>query len=133
MFRLTQIIMGALVLAFLFMLRPPALGGTASYITVEQSGLEPLLFVGDLAIVKQDASYEPGQLIAVETQQGPYFGRILGQEAEIFQVRLFAGADPIAVSQEYILGRMWFNIGAFGRRIGGTVLDQFGLSAEAAR
>jgi hypothetical protein len=125
--------MGVLVLAFLFMLRPPALGGTASYITVQQTGLEPLLYKGDLAIVKQDGAYEPGQLIAVQTQQGPFFGRILGQEAEVIQVRLFAGANPIAVSQEYVLGRLWFNIGDLGRRVSGVVLDQFGLSAEAAR
>ena len=52
MFRLTQLLMGVLILAFLFMIRPPLLGGTASYITVQQTDLEPLLYEGDFAIVK---------------------------------------------------------------------------------
>jgi hypothetical protein len=67
--------------------------------------------------------------VAVETQSGPYFGRILGQEGEVFQIRFAAGAEPVAVSQEYLLGRIWFNIGDFGRGLSNTILEQFNLSA----
>ena len=129
MFRLTQLLMGVLVLAFLFMLRPPTLGGSASYVTVQQTDLEPLLYEDDLAIVRQQAEYQTGELVAVETQGGPYFGRILGQEGEIFQIRFASGAEPVAVSREYLLGRIWFNIGDFGRRLSGSVLEAFNLSA----
>ncbi len=129
MFRLTQLLMGVLVLAFLFMLRPQVLGGTASYVTVQQTNLEPLLYEDDLAIVRQHAEYQVGELVAVETLGGPYFGRILGQEGEIFQIRFAAGADPVAVSQEYLLGRIWFNIGDFGRGLSNTILEAFKLSA----
>ena len=101
MFRTTQFVMGALILAFLFMIRPPILGGTASYITVQQADLEPLLYEDDLAIVRQQAEYQTGELVAVETQRGPYFGRILAQQGEIFQVRFAAGEEPVAVSREY--------------------------------
>jgi hypothetical protein len=132
MFRLTQLLIGVLILAFLFMLRPPALGGNASYITVQQSDLKPLLYEDDLAIVRAMSEYQAGELVAIDTQGGPYFGRIIGQQGEIFQVRFAASADPIAVSQEYVLGRIWFNIGNFGRRIGGTILGAFSLKAEAA-
>ena len=129
MFRLTQLLMGVLVLAFLFMLRPQVLGGTASYVTVQQSDLEPLLYEDDLAIVRQQAEYPIGELVAVETKGGPYFGRILGQEGEIFQIRFAAGEEPVAVSREYVLGRIWFNIGDFGRGLSRSVLEAFKLSA----
>ena len=89
MSRLMQLVFVVLVLALLVMLRPQVLGGTASIVTVQQSDLEPLLYEDDLAIVKQDPKYEFGQLIAVDSQQGPYFGRILGQEADTYTVRVF--------------------------------------------
>ena len=132
MFRLTQLLIGVLILAFLFMLRPPLLGGTASYVTVQQSDLEPLLYEDDLAIVRRQDEYQVGELVAVETRGGPYFGRVLGQEGEVFQVRFSAGAEPVDVSQEYLLGRIWFNVGDFGRGLSSTVLDQFNPFADTA-
>ena len=132
MFRLTQLLIGVLIVAFLFMLRPPVLGGTASYVTVQQSDLEPLLYKDDLAIVRRQTEYQVGELVAVETLKGPYFGRILGQEGEVFQVRFSAGAEPVDVSQEYLLGRIWFNIGDFGRGLSSTVLDQLNPFADTA-
>ena len=132
MFRLTQFLMGVLILAFLFMIRPPVLGGTASYITVQQTDLEPQLYEGDFAIVRLAHEYAAGELVAVETQTGPYFGRILGQEGEIFQVRLAMGAEPVEVSEDFMLGRIWFNVGGFGRDLGSSILGYFKLEAEAA-
>ena len=129
MFRLTQLLMGVLILAFLFMIRPPVLGGNASYITVQQTDLEPQLYKGDFAIVKLADDYSAGELVAVETRGGPFFGRILGQEGEIFQVRFEAGGEPVAVSQEFLLGRIWFNVGGLGRSLTGSVLEAFKLEA----
>jgi len=129
MFRLAQFLMGVLVLAFLFMLRPAVLGGTASYITVQQTDLEPQLYKGDFAIVRLADDYSAGELVAVETRGGPFFGRILGQEGEIFQVRLEAGGEPVAVSQEFLLGRIWFNVGGLGRSLTGSILEAFKLEA----
>jgi hypothetical protein len=129
MFRMTQLLTGVLILAFLFMIRPPVLGGTASYITVQQTDLEPQLYKGDFAIVRLADDYAAGELVAVETQGGPFFGRILGQEGEIFQVRFAAGAEPVAVSREFLLGRIWFNVGGLGRSLTGTVLEAFKLEA----
>ena len=129
MFRLTELLMGVLILAFLFMIRPPVLGGTASYITVQQTDLEPQLYQGDFAIVRLADDYSAGELVAVETQGGPFFGRILGKEGEIFQVRFEAGGEPVAVSQEFLLGRIWFNVGGLGRSLTGSVLEAFKLEA----
>ena len=129
MFRLTQLLMGVLILAFLFMIRPPVLGGTASYITVQQTDLEPQLYKGDFAIVRLADEYSAGELVAVETRGGPFFGRILGQEGTIFQVRFTAGEESVAVSQEFLLGRIWFNVGGLGRNLTGSVLEAFKLEA----
>ena len=129
MFRMTQFLMGVLILAFLFMIRPPVLGGTASYITVHQTDLEPLLYEGDFAIVRLADDYSAGELVAVETRGGPFFGRILGQEGKTFQVRFEAGAEPVSVSQEFLLGRIWFNVGGLGRSLTGSVLEAFKLEA----
>ena len=129
MFRLTELLMGVLILAFLFMIRPPVLGGTASYITVQQTDLEPQLYQGDFAIVRLADDYSAGELVAVETQGGPFFGRILGQEGTIFQVRFTAGEESVAVSQEFLLGRIWFNVGGLGRNLTGSVLEAFKLEA----
>ena len=132
MFRLTQLLLGVLILVFLYMLRPPALGGTASYITVSQAGLEPLVYQNDLAIVRQATEYEPGELVAVQTQAGPYFGRVVGQEGGIFQVWFLGEANPVDVAPEYLLGRIWFNIGNIGRRISGSIFESFSIQPQTA-
>ncbi len=131
MFRLTKTLTGVLTVAFLFMLRPLELGGTVSFITVDQSSFKPTLHDGELAVVRQQSGYTIGQLVAVETRPGPCFGRLVGVEDLTYQVWLGDAAQPIPVSHEYVLGRLWFNFGDVGRRVGGTVLEQFNLSAEA--
>lgn len=136
-----RILMAVLVAALLLTLRPQEMGGSASYITVDQTGFEPTLYDGDLAIVREQGNYRIGDLVAVETIEGPFdglrtvpfFGRIIADEGQAYRVVFLGGAESVPVSSEYILGRLWFNTGWFGRRISGGVLDYFGLEAEAAR
>ena len=128
-----RILMGVLVAALLLTLRPQEMGGSASYITVDQTGFEPTLYDGDLAIVREQGNYRIGDLVAVETIEGPFFGRIIADEGQAYRVVFLGGAESVPVASEYILGRLWFNTGWFGRRISGGVLDYFGLEAEAAR
>ena len=128
-----RILMGVLVAALLLTLRPQEMGGSASYITVDQTGFEPTLYDGDLAIVREQGNYRIGDLVAVETTEGPFFGRIIADEGQAYRVVFLGGAESVPVASEYILGRLWFNTGWFGRRISGGVLDYFGLEAEAAR
>ena len=128
-----RILMGVLVVALLLTLRPQEMGGSASYITVDQTGFEPTLHDGDLAIVREQGNYRIGDLVAVETIEGPFFGRIIADEGQAYRVVFLGGAESVPVASEYILGRLWFNTGWFGRRISGGVLDYFGLEAEAAR
>ena len=128
-----RILMGVLVAALLLTLRPQEMGGSASYITVDQTGFEPTLYDGDLAIVREQGNYRIGDLVAVETIEGPFFGRIIADEGQAYRVVFLGGAESVPVASEYILGRLWFNTGWFGRRISGGVLDYVGLEAEAAR
>ena len=129
----TRVLMGVLLAALLLTLRPQALGGSASYITVDQPGLEPALYPGDLAIVRQQEDYRIGDMVAVETIAGPFFGRIIGADDAAYRVVFQGTPDAVPVAGEYIVGRLWFNLGVFGSQISGGVLDAFGLKAEAAR
>ena len=129
----TRVLMGVLLAALLLTLRPQAIGGAAAYLTVDEPGLEPALFPGDLAIVRMQEDYRVGDLIAVETLEGPFFGRIVGRDDTAYRVVFQGTTEAVAVPGEYIVGRLWFNLGVFGRRIGTGVLDAFGLKAEAAR
>ena len=137
----TRVLMGILLTALLLTLRPQALGGNASYITVDHPGLEPALYQGDLAIVRQQGGYRVGDLVAVETTEGsfdglrtaPLFGRIIADEGQAYRIVFQGAAGSVPVGGEYIVGRLWFNLGLFGRRISTGVLDYFGLEAEAAR
>ena len=129
----TRVLMGVLLAALLLTLRPQTLGGSAAYLTVDQPGIEPALFPGDLAIVRMQEDYRVGDLIAVQTLEGPFFGRIIGADDTAYRVVFQGTADAVAVPGEYIVGRLWFNLGVFGRRIGSGILDAFGLQAEAAR
>ena len=56
----TRVLMGVLLAALLLTLRPQTLGGAAAYLTVDQPGLEPALYPGDLAIVRRASSYDEG-------------------------------------------------------------------------
>ncbi|HLF37055.1 MAG TPA: hypothetical protein VI520_03875 [Anaerolineales bacterium] len=129
----TRVLMGVLLAALLLTLRPQAIGGAAAYLTVDEPGLEPALFPGDLAIVRMQEDYRVGDLIAVQTLEGPFFGRIIGGDDTAYRVVFQGTADAVAVPGEYIVGRLWFNLGVFGRRLSTGVLDAFGLEAEAAR
>ena len=53
---------------------PRQLGGPVSYVVVEGSSMEPLLHAGDLAGVREQASYGPGNVVAFESRQ---LGRVV--------------------------------------------------------
>lgn len=133
MLRFSQLVVAVLIAALLWVLRPQTIGGPAAYVTVDQSGVGASLQPGDVIIVRQAKSYEVGDLVAVETSDGPaIFGRVTAHEGDTYQIRFRSGEDAIAVGQQYLIGRMWINIGTLGRGLSGKVLNYFGLQAEAA-
>lgn len=132
MFRSTQILTGVLAVTFLFVLRPLVLGGTLSYIPVDQSSFEPTLHKGDLAVVSQQSNYSIGQLVAFETRQGSYLGRIVGVEDLVYQIWKGDADQPVPVPHETVVGRLWFKVANFGRWLGGTIVEPLSLGGEAA-
>lgn len=132
MFRFSQLVIVVLIAAFIWLLRPQTMGGPAAYVTVDQSGVGSTLQPGDVAIVRRANTYHVGDLVAVETSDGPaIFGRVTAHEGSIYRVRFHANADSVAVAQQHIMGRLWFNVGNLGRGLSDTVLNYFGLKAEA--
>jgi signal peptidase len=79
------------ILALLFWaqyLRPQSLGGTAGYVLVSGTSMEPRYHTGDLVLVRKQPSYHAGQLIAYRVPKGdPMAGaqvihRIIGGDAK---------------------------------------------------
>ncbi len=133
MLRFSQFMIGVLIVVFLLLLRPQAAGGPAAYVTVDQTGLGSSLQPGDVAIVRRASSYNTGDLVAVQSRDGPaIFGRVAGHEDGTYRVRFHSDADSVAVEEPYVIGRLWFNLGRLGRSLSGSVLNYFKLEAEPA-
>lgn len=108
-----------LFLAWFLLLRPAFLGGPASYIIVAGASMEPTLHSGDLALARQQAPYQQGDIVAFRVPEGePGEGhivihRIVGGTAEegyIIQGDNKEQPDRWHPTSEDILGRMWFNV-----------------------
>jgi signal peptidase I len=54
----------AVVAAWAIFLRPAVLGGRATYVIIAGHSMEPTLHTGDLALVRRQLTYRPGDVIA---------------------------------------------------------------------
>jgi signal peptidase I len=72
---------------WLVFLRPPALGGTTSYVVVSGSSMEPTLRDEDLVVVRERDDYSPGDVVAFRLPddepgpEGDVIHRIVGGSA----------------------------------------------------
>lgn len=64
--------------AWILLLRPPVLGGDATYVIVAGTSMQPALHTGDLAIVRRGHSYRPGDVIAYRAGGATIIHRIVG-------------------------------------------------------
>lgn len=53
----------ALVVVWLVLLRPQALGGATDYVIVSGGSMDPVLYDGDLAVVRRESSYRVGDVV----------------------------------------------------------------------
>jgi signal peptidase I len=124
------ILVAAAVAVFGFF-APTQLGGGTTYAVTSGISMHPLLYNGDLALVRTEPSYHVGQVVLY---QSPVLHRsvlhriIVIQDGHYF----FKGdnnsfVDPGYATRAELLGTMWFHIPAAG-----GVLSWFGRPAHAA-
>lgn len=68
--RLGTALAWAAALAVLVVSWPHSLGGPTSYILVSGTSMEPTMHTGDLAVVRAERGYEPGDIIAYRIPEG---------------------------------------------------------------
>jgi len=116
----------SLLLVWLVVFRPVALGGPASYLIVSGVSMLPTLRTGDLVIAQHQAGYVPGDIVAFRVPRGePGEGamiihRVIG-EAEggyVVQGDNKRYPDPWEPATDDILGKMWLSIPGGGRVLG---------------
>jgi len=118
---------GAVLVVWFLLLRPPFLDGPASYVMVAGRSMEPTLSGGDLAVVRQQDTYAPGDIVAFRVPKGePGEGaivihRISGGTAEngfIMQGDNKRYPDPWHPTEDDIMGEMWVSVPGAGRLLG---------------
>lgn len=106
------LLFGAVVLWFV-LLRPGFLGGPASYVIVAGASMEPTLHGGDLAVMRQQEDYCPGDVIVFRAEGSMVIHRIVGgtrEEGYVVQGDNKESPDPWRPTANDILGRMWFRV-----------------------
>lgn len=115
--------MAGLLLGWLIVLRPTALGGPASYVFVTGVSMEPALETGDLVVLHQADAYAPGDIVAFRVPEGEPGGgalvihRIVGGSSESGFVMQ---GDNVPVPDDWrpvgrdIIGRQWFHVPGAG-------------------
>jgi signal peptidase I len=94
-------------------LAPISLGGPVSLIWVSGTSMEPTLHTGDLSIMYERRSYDPGDLVAFEIPEGgTVIHRVIRETNDGYQ---FRGDnrnrdDPWTLDGEAIRGRQLFHI-----------------------
>jgi signal peptidase I len=109
------LIMGYVLLA------PTQLGGAVTYVIVDGNSMEPAFHLGDLVLVRAQASYQPGDAVTYQNAElGRYvFHRIMSMNLGRFVLQGDNNSwlDTYQPSQDEIIGKLWVHIPKLGRAI----------------
>lgn len=110
-----------LAVAWFFLLRPDFMGGPAAYIIVSGESMKPGLSSGDLAVMRRQSEYGPGDVVVFGVGGGgAVIHRIVDGNAEegfVTQGDNLERPDLWRPTPDEIGGKMWFSIPAGGRLI----------------
>ena len=120
---LTRVIAGALGLLVLaagwMLLGPTQVGGTTSYAVIVGTSMEPKLHRGDLAVIREQNTYQAGDIVLYESPQlrSNVLHRIVGVQGERFVLKgdnndFLDGEQP---SEAQIVGKLWLSAPQVGR------------------
>jgi signal peptidase I len=105
------------LLALVPLLWPTPLGGAVSYVQVNGESMEPTMHKGDVALLRRQSSYGPGDIVAYRIRKGEVgegadvIHRIVGGDARhgfVTRGDNNDSNDPWHPKPEDILGRRWF-------------------------
>lgn len=104
-------------------LRPQALGGPVAYLMVTGDSMEPTLTEGDLVVVRRQASYGPGDVVAYRVPKGEVgaggvvIHRIVGSTDDGYALKGDSrqATDAWRPKPEDVVGRMWLTLPHDGR------------------
>ena len=111
--------------AWFVLLRPAWIGGSATWIVVRGSSMLPTFASGDLVIVRSEASYRVGDVVAYRVPDGEIgaghvvIHRLVGGDADAFvaQGDNNDAPDPWRPAAARIAGRAWVSIPGVGRLV----------------
>jgi signal peptidase len=119
-------VLSGLLLLFLavgiwILLGPIQLGGRVAYVIIDGNSMEPGFTLGDLALMRGQASYQIGDAVTYENaEMGRYvFHRIVNidQEHFILQGDNNDWRDSYRPTQDEIVGKLWIRLPKFGKLV----------------
>lgn len=111
------------VLAWVIFLRPANLGGPLTYVIVSGESMEPTLSQGDLAVVRKQPTYAPGDVIAFKVAEGEsgegaiVIHRIVerGPDGYVMQGDNKPIVDIWTPVDDEVTGKLWFHLDGAGK------------------
>jgi signal peptidase I len=107
-----------LVIIIWLTMAPAQLGGPLTYVIVDGNSMEPRFHLGDLIIVRKEATYQVGDAVTYQNAElGSFvFHRITGLELDrfILQGDNNSWLDSYHPSQKEIIGKLWVHIPKLG-------------------
>ena len=108
----------ALAAAWVFF-APTQLGGGTSYAILVGNSMEPDLHRGDLAVVREQSIYRPGDVVLYDSRElgSKVLHRIVRVEGDRFVLKGDNNSflDPERVTEDQIVGSLWTSAPAVGR------------------